>query len=522
MASAAATPQRMETRSRSLTVQKLVGKKEKYRGPGKHKKINKDHPEFELTYDMMLGIRTTVSKAEAVPDRALTDEDFTVSNSLTFPAKGSNFTPAHEMRNFKFKDYAPDVFRQIRERFGIDASEYLLCVCGNFKYLEFISNSKSGQFFFYSHDRKYMIKTVSQAECKFLRKILPDYYHHIMTYPNTLLTRFYGMHRVKPHKKKEVHFLIMGSIFFTKKYIHTIFDLKGSTQGRAATKKERQKEDTCVYKDLDFLEAKTKISIGPVRAQLLMEQLAVDTKLLCENNIMDYSLLLGVHYKDKGQQQDEGSDDEASKSRRRELSRNANDGEDEKQVVADVRAHEVLHSGSSDSDADDTGDLPMDMTPRMHRGDGPVWHAGNNRPPAQRRQVRLVDAPEAQEQVIAQSAYGLPKSWDKKSRPEDINFEADFESWVLVKDVPTQRARPVAVESIFTKEDGGCCGQLDDGRPSKEIYYMGIIDILVEYSAGKKIEHAAKTLKYDGHDISAVNPNFYARRFQEFLKKALN
>ena len=116
---------------------------------------------------------------------------------LSFPGNGSTSTPAHAMRDFKFKDYQGDIFRSIRARFGIDPTEYLLCVCGNFQYLEFISNSKSGQFFFYSHDRQYMIKTISGAECKFLRQILPSYLQHVEANPNTLLTRFYGMHRVK-------------------------------------------------------------------------------------------------------------------------------------------------------------------------------------------------------------------------------------------------------------------------------------------------------------------------------------
>jgi hypothetical protein len=119
---------------------------------------------------------------------------------------GSSSTPAHQMRNFvrppqnlrqrsahryccaclslcivrygvqSFKDYAPDVFRAIRELSGLDPLDYLLCVCGNFKFLEFLSNSKSGQFFFYSHDRRYMIKTISDEECVLLREILWDYY----------------------------------------------------------------------------------------------------------------------------------------------------------------------------------------------------------------------------------------------------------------------------------------------------------------------------------------------------------
>jgi 1-phosphatidylinositol-4-phosphate 5-kinase len=140
--------------------------------------------------------------------------------------KGSTHTPAHLMRDFKFKDYQSIIFKNIRSLFHIDSADYLLCLCGQFQYLEFISNSKSGQFFFYTHDRKFMIKTISNEECKLMKAILPAYYQHIKNNPNTLLTRFYGMHRVKPHKKKQVHFLIMGSVFYTTKFVHKVFDLK--------------------------------------------------------------------------------------------------------------------------------------------------------------------------------------------------------------------------------------------------------------------------------------------------------
>jgi 1-phosphatidylinositol-4-phosphate 5-kinase len=142
----------------------------------KHKKINREHPEFELTYDMMVGLRTTVGRVSSRPMRKVTNADFSETTKLRFPSEGSSLTPAHNMRDFKFKDYAPEVFRHIRERFGIDGADYMIRVCGNFEYLEFISNSKSGQFFFYTYDRQFMIKTVSQGECKYLRRILPDYY----------------------------------------------------------------------------------------------------------------------------------------------------------------------------------------------------------------------------------------------------------------------------------------------------------------------------------------------------------
>ena len=40
---------------------------------------------------------------------------------------------------------------------------------------------------------------------------------------NTLITRFFGMYRVKMHHlKSEMHFVIMGSVFFTDKDIQQI------------------------------------------------------------------------------------------------------------------------------------------------------------------------------------------------------------------------------------------------------------------------------------------------------------
>ena len=155
-------------------------------------RVLQQHPEFELTYDMMLGIRTVVSKTEAqLHGEVLSAADYTDTIKLQFPGRGSILTPAHAMRDFKFKDYAPAVYKKIRDAFHINPADYLLCLCGNFQFLEFISNSKSGQFFFYTHDRQFMIKTVSQAECKFLQRILPHYYTHVAHNPNTLLTKFF-------------------------------------------------------------------------------------------------------------------------------------------------------------------------------------------------------------------------------------------------------------------------------------------------------------------------------------------
>lgn len=88
---------------------------------------------------------------------------------ITF--QGSATTPPHKLSHtFKFKDYAPLTFAYLRRIFGVNEFDFLLSVCGNANFIEFISNAKSGQFFFYSSDGKYMIKTMTNAESKFLRR----------------------------------------------------------------------------------------------------------------------------------------------------------------------------------------------------------------------------------------------------------------------------------------------------------------------------------------------------------------
>jgi len=220
--------------------------------------IDIKHQQYWLTYGMMLGIRTTVGK-ESSNDR-LIPHDFAYKESFRFPPQGGRtmgkvVTPPHKLpRTFKFKDYAPAVFKCIRSHFGLSQADYLLSLCHDFNFIEFQANSKSGQFFFYSHDGKYMIKTQTKEESKFLRQMLPQYYKHIRDNPNTLLTRFYGMHRVKMHDlQSKIRFVIMGSVFYTEKEVHRIYDLKGSRQGRESTEKEKQSPG-CVRKDNDLVE----------------------------------------------------------------------------------------------------------------------------------------------------------------------------------------------------------------------------------------------------------------------------
>ena len=85
---------------------------------------------------------------------------------------GNELTPSAKY-DFKFKDYAPWVFRELREDcFQLDPADYLLSLTAQYILSELGSPGKSGSFFYFSRDYRFIIKTIRHAEHKFLRSIL--------------------------------------------------------------------------------------------------------------------------------------------------------------------------------------------------------------------------------------------------------------------------------------------------------------------------------------------------------------
>ena len=56
------------------------------------------------------------------------------------------------------------------------------------------STGKSGSFFFFSKDRRFMIKTMFQDELELLMENLVDYFKHLEENPESLLARIYGVY----------------------------------------------------------------------------------------------------------------------------------------------------------------------------------------------------------------------------------------------------------------------------------------------------------------------------------------
>lgn len=170
------------------------------------------------------------------------------------PRRSGNISETYKI--FKFYDYAPHVFQQIRNKFGITNRNYLQSI-GTEQMIRNLmksklntlnyqcSSGKSGSFFYYTSDGRFLLKTMTRTEFKFLKKILRKYYEYILDNPRTLITKFFGLHKIWPKTKRKrdrgskFYFLIMENIFNTQQEIHTRYDIKGSLYKRE-TKEHRK------------------------------------------------------------------------------------------------------------------------------------------------------------------------------------------------------------------------------------------------------------------------------------------
>ena len=119
-------------------------------------------------------------------------------------------------------------------------------------------SGKSGSFFFFSHDRQFIIKTMKDAELKALKRILPDYVGYLKRNPYSMLVKIYGMFTLKRPLMKPIKVMLMENTIQAQnpERLMAIYDLKGSSHGRKT--KGIIKPSSTVQKDLDFLGAKVE------------------------------------------------------------------------------------------------------------------------------------------------------------------------------------------------------------------------------------------------------------------------
>ncbi|MQM13397.1 hypothetical protein Taro_046323 [Colocasia esculenta] len=432
------------TSKRAKRRQKKLAKESK--GPGET--IIKGH----RSYDLML-----IGKITPIQRREVRTSDFGPRASfwMNFPKEGSQLTPPHRAEDFKWKDYCPMVFRNLREMFKIDAADYMISICGSAALRELSSPGKSGSVFFLSQDDRFMIKTLRKSEVQVLLRMLPNYYHHVRTDENTLITKFFGLHRVKPSSGQKFRFVVMGNMFCTELRIHRRYDLKGSRLGRSIDKIEIDENTT--LKDLDL---KYCFYLQPSWRDDLLKQIETDSKFLETQRIMDYSLLLGVHYRAPQHLQ--------SQAHYR------------RSTTGDGLA--VL--SEEDAQDDDIFNYPQGLVLIPRRNE----------------ENSVIVGPHIRGSRLRASAAG--------DEEVDLLLPGTARLQIQLGVNMPARAEPLPAEDE---------SQLLP-EPCDVVLYLGIIDILQEYNMSKKIEHAYKSFQFDSLSISAVDPTLYASRFKSFIQ----
>ncbi|KAL0703837.1 hypothetical protein Bca4012_070262 [Brassica carinata] len=416
---------------------------------------------YHLMLNLQLGIRYTVGKITPVPRRDVRGSDFgkKARTVMFFPKDGSNFTPPHKSIDFSWKDYCPMVFRNLREMFKLDAAEYMMSICGDDGLTEICSPGKSGSIFYLSHDDRFVIKTLKKSELKVLLRMLPRYYKHVGDHENTLITKFFGVHRITLKWGKKVRFVVMGNMFCTELKIHRRYDLKGSSHGRFTEKSKIQEKTT--LKDLDLA---YEFHMDKLLREALFKQIYLDCAFLESLQIIDYSLLLGLHFRAPGQLND------------------------------------ILEPPNAMSDQESVSSVDVGVTQELSippKGLLLVTHEPNS--------VSTVPGPHIRGSTLR--AFSVGEQEVDLILPGTARLRVQ-----LGVNMPAQAHHKL-------DEDKEESATIELFEVYDVVVYMGIIDILQEYNTKKKVEHKCKSLQYDSMTISVTEPTIYSKRFVNFLHK---
>ena len=378
------------------------------------------------------------------------------------------------------KEYAGIVFNSIRKLYGYDKESFIqsispqvfiteMIISNTTSIEELFNTGSSGSLFYYTKDGKLILKTISKSEYTTLKRILPKYYEHLVKYKNTYLPKFFGCYKLikkVKKKKKYVYFIIMMNVFSTNKQIHVRFDLKGSTLNREVLSKNEKYSQSYKnilgkysysLKDIDFDYFKKHIYIDNHIYEQIIEQLNQDSLLLKECNINDYSLLLGIH-----------------KNKLHSNVSNILDNINDDDLNQNVNKSELSFNDI------DKGDISIREK-----------NISTNRKLKEDSSSQLSS-------ITSINCYN----------PDKNSFQGNLSKEEYQKSNKNSHKIVLDDNGIYNEKH-------------KEIYYIGIIDILTNYDGLKMCEFCYKSVRYCTNKMSCIAPGKYQERFIKYLKQKI-
>ena len=401
---------------------------------------------------------------------------------IQFPASS-----ALGISGFSFIDLEPSVFNMLRDCYGIDPHQYRASFrirnaadIESSGMLEKFTEGKSGSFFYFTRDFKYIIKTVTDEEEKFLQKIAYRYYDHMKNNPNSLIVRFLGLHKVRLAKEQRfITVVVMENIFHNTEQMkmNERYDLKGSRISRRSVKKTSKirREYKGTLKDLDL--GDKKIHVGANSKAQLLRQLRRDVEFLIQCKIMDYSLLLGIHYH---------TDEEKVRVREGSV-RGMGDSFVDVEIEKEGEKYQTRESA-----------VPMKtFRGRLSSGKSSGYNTRSN----------TLDSIDESGDIVESQFH--------TRKPQIAWFREDYGG---LRSTSTLHPLHKAEVQLHGSSVSDIHKQPAANAPSAT-YYFGIVDILQQYNLQKKAEHHWKTKVAckDKHGISCVNEREYGERFLNFM-----
>ena len=529
---------------------------------------------FKLLIKIIMGIQLTVLNSSNIDLLnkyiKLSDEiliDYLKSNSYTIESNGSR-----KKENYYISEFAPVIFNSIRKIYNISKHEYVLSISPQ-EFItelmvsstaiieELFSTGKSGSMFYYTKDGKFIIKTISKNEYYFLRKIIKDYFLHLINNKSTFLPKFYGCYKLikKIEKKKQrIYFVTMDNIFSTSNEIHLRYDLKGSRIGRKVLNvQELSTNEKYQYalKELDFENYSNFMYLGKTKKEHFIKQLELDTQFLQSKNIIDYSMLVGIHsesvfskdkepqiiknYKLQEKKASLKTDNEKESNLKKCKSTLLNNSNN---LINNFVLHKLNTINTSVKDnkcyLNNQHSLNGSNKNKLYRdnSDNIVNNVNSLDCSIKNKNSNNINDLINKNFISYSNTNISDNSFDSFDKISSCNFKVFDEnksdnsfnirnledggilstSEPLIKhktDINTYKCNIDKIYSIVINEGKGEI--LDDY--TKDIYYIGIIDILTEFNSGKICEYLSKSIVYMSQSMSCIPPTKYRNRFLKYL-----
>lgn len=217
----------------------------------------------------------------------------------------------------KVTHYRPDEFRRIRDAFGTSRAAYARSFPNDMteltqdwrsKLKETVSEGASGCFFYRVFGNsntgvpsQLIVKQISKGEKNTLMRILPDYEAHVRDRQGKTFICYFGLHSVPLSWtfSRRVYFVVMRNFLPAKTWL--VFDLKGATANRRALtegslfKAKGKATNYGTLRDWEWLDIAMFVDLSVEDRMLISEMIAADARFLADHDLLDYSLLLGIH-----------------------------------------------------------------------------------------------------------------------------------------------------------------------------------------------------------------------------------